>query len=256
MNIYLAITPKEAQQLPSCPLKLAHIAYAIDESGLLSRSCLSPQTQGGLLGLSDRCRRPLKHADALLRTIVSECAAHQFDGVLADFETADLPDRVVFLDRLGTILAQQKRKLYVPQLLPAPCANVLISTAISGGSLQEMLQGAQNRYGAARIALDLERLMMDFPLPCPGGRGRPMPLNELQALQKRRDISTFYSRELAAQYFTYSQNGETHFVLFDNAQTLKQKLALGERLGIQTAFVMYPEVKDLLPELFRIPKAN
>lgn len=256
MNIYLAITPKEAQQLPSCPLPLAHIAYAIDESGLLSRSALPPQTQGGLMGLSDRCRKPLKHSDALLRAIVSECASHRFDGVLADFESADLPDRVVFLDRLGSLLSQQHRVLFAPQLLPAPSARVLISTAISGGSLQEMLQGVQNRYGAARIALDLERLMMDFPLPCPNGHGRPMPLSELQALQKRRDISTFYSRELAAQYFTYSQNGETHFVLFDNAQTLRQKLALGERLGIQTAFLMYPEVKDLLPELLRTSKAN
>ena len=256
MQIHLAITPKEAQQLPSCPLPLVHIAYAIDESGMLSRSALPAQTQGGLMGLSDRCRKPLKNADILLRAIVSECTARQFGGVLADFESADLPDRIVFLDRLGKLLAQQHRTLFVPQLLPAQSATVLISTAISGGSLQEMLQNAQNRYGAARVALDLERLIMDFPLPCPSGRGQPMLLSELQALQKRRDISTFYSRELTAHYFTHSLNGETHFVLFDDAQTLKSKLALARSLGIRDAFIMYPEVKDLLPELFRFAKSR
>lgn len=251
MKTYLAITPREAQQLSGCSLPLVHVAYAIDESGALSRSGFPTQIKGGLMGLSDRCTKPLKHADALLRTIICECASRQFEGVLADFESDHLPDRVAFLDRLGTLLSQQHCSLFVPQSLPAPSASVLISTAISGGSLSEMLQGAQNRYGASRVSLDLERLIMDFPLPCPSGRGRPMPLSELQTLQHRRDISTFYSRELAAHYFTYSRNGETHFVLFDDAQTLSSKLSLGERLGIQAAFLMYPEVRDLLPELLR-----
>ena len=52
-----------------------------------------------------------------------------------------------------------------------------------------------------------------------------------------------------AKYFTYSAGNSTHFVLFDDAETLRQKVKLAQNLGIQTAFLMFPEVVDLLPEL-------
>ena len=89
MQIHLAITPKEAQQLPSCPLPLVHIAYAIDEIGMLSRSALPAQTQGGLMGLSDRCRKPLKNADILLRfDSVFHCPAQFPLGYMSERLTA------------------------------------------------------------------------------------------------------------------------------------------------------------------------
>ena len=36
---------------------------------------------------------------------------------------------------------------------------------------------------------------------------------------------------------------------FDTAETLRCKLRLGRERGMETAFLMYPEVSDLLPEL-------
>ena len=245
MKTYLAITPKEAEQLPACPLPLVHIAYVIDEGGMLAR--LPADVRGALMGLSDRCKKPLPHAQALIRTILHECDARQFDGVFADLEPSPLPDRAPFLDQLGAALSRNGKQLYTP--LPVPSANVLVSTAISGGSLREMLCDARTRYG--RIALDVQRLIMDFPLPCMSGQGQPMTADELHTLRKRRDISVFYSRELGAHYFTHRLDGETHFVLFDDAQSLRAKLALGTQLGIETAFLMYPEVRDLLPELLK-----
>ena len=55
-----------------------------------------------------------------------------------------------------------------------------------------------------------------------------------------------FSRELMANYFTYSAERGTHFVLFDDEETLRQKVSLAQRLGIPSAFVMYPEIADLL----------
>ena len=52
-----------------------------------------------------------------------------------------------------------------------------------------------------------------------------------------------------AKYFTYSAGSGTHFVLFDDAETLRQKVRLAQGLGIQTAFLMFPEMSDLVPEL-------
>ena len=249
MKTYLAITPKEAGQLSPCPLPLVHIAYAIDEGGMLARSNLPDGVRGGLMGLSDLCKKPIARTQALVRTILRECDVRQFDGVFADFESSPLPDRAAFLDQLGTALSRCGKQLYAP--LSVPSGSVLVSTAISGGSLREMLCETRSRYGAERIALDVQRLIMDFPLPCMSGQGRPMTIEELHSFQKRRNICVFYSRELGAHYFTHRLDGETHFVLFDDAQSLRAKLSLGTQLGFSAAFLMYPEVRDLLPELLK-----
>ena len=97
-------------------------------------------------------------------------------------------------------------------------------------------------------AQGLQRLAMDFPLPCPGGQGTPLTLPQLEALAAGRP--TFYSDALCARYFTLTRQGQTHFVLFDDARTLRRKLDLARQLGIRDALVMLPEVEDLLEPLF------
>lgn len=77
--------------------------------------------------------------------------------------------------------------------------------------------------GAERLALDLERVMMDFPLPCPSGCGTPLTREELLALREKHPSSVYFSRELMAKYFTYSAGNGTHFVLFDDARDLAAK---------------------------------
>ena len=72
---------------------------------------------------------------------------------------------------------------------------------------------------------------------------------ELSALREKCGAAVFFSEELCANYFSYTAQGRAHFVLFDTAETLRCKLRLGRERGIETAFLMYPEVSDLLPEL-------
>ena len=95
--------------------------------------------------------------------------------------------------------------------------------------------------------LDLQRLRMDFPLPCPTGEGIPLTDEQLAALQTGRQI--FFSRELGARYFTYRRGGETRFVLLDDGDTLHRKIALGERLGIHRGLLTLPECADILRDL-------
>ena len=75
-----------------------------------------------------------------------------------------------------------------------------------------------------------------------------MTLPQLEALAAGRP--TFYSDALCARYFTLTRQGQTHFVLFDDARTLRRKLDLARQLGIRDALVMLPEVEDLLEPLF------
>lgn len=158
------------------------------------------------------------------------------------------PDRLALLEVLSPLLASCGRTLYVPEHYPVAGATILLCTALSGGTLEGQLTQAVDQYGAEHLALDLQRLAMDFPLPCPGGQGTPLTLPQLEALAAGRP--TFYSDALCARYFTLTRQGQTHFVLFDDARTLRRKLDLARQLGIRDALVMLPEVEDLLEPLF------
>ena len=125
---------------------------------------------------------------------------------------------------------------------------MLLCTALSGGSLQGRLEETCAAYGAQRLALDLERLMMDFPLTCPSGEGIRLSREELAIRMQGRSV--FYAEDLCARYFTYRRGGQTHFVLFDDAGTLRRKIEMGQALGIREGFVMLPEVEDLTGSLF------
>ena len=69
---------------------------------------------------------------------------------------------------------------------------------------------------------------------------------------EKESPAVFFSQELCARYFTYMQDQETHFVLFDDESTLRQKLKTGEAMGFSTAFFMWPEIRDIAPKLGRL----
>ena len=159
-------------------------------------------------------------------------------------------DRAALIRQLAPLLGAYGRRLYVPEIYAAasPETLVLLCTALSGGSLQGRLEETCAAYGAQRLALDLERLMMDFPLPCPSGEGIRLSREELAIRMQGRSV--FYAEDLCARYFTYRRGGQTHFVLFDDAGTLRRKIEMGQALGIREGFVMLPEVEDLTGSLF------
>ena len=250
MPVFLAVTPAEEAGCRRFRTPLVHIAYAVGDGGRLLRSALPRGAQGGLMGLSDHCAGPLPRPEAICRAIAAECSSRRFGGVLADFEGAAGHDRLTFLSQLGAWLARGGKRLYVPERFAVPEASVLVCTAISGGTLRECLTDAAARYGAARVALDCQRLAMDFTLPCRSGEGTPLTREELSALRERSGAAVFFSEELCANYFSFQRGAQAHFVLFDTAETLRRKLLLARERGMETAFLMYPEVDDLLPALF------
>lgn len=252
MQLYLAVTPDKLREAARYTDRLGHVAYRVGPDGRLARQNLLARTRGGLMVLGDRdCGAVRDHA-ALCRDVWRECGNRGFGGVLADFEQPPSPDRTAFLEALGVVLARNNRRLYVPEAYGrrVPQAAVLICTALSGGNLRQRLEECAQTYGRQRLALDLQRLRMRFPLPCPSGEGEPMEGEELADLLARRQPAVFYSGDLCARYFTVTEGGESRFILFDDADTLRRKIQLGRDIGAGAGFLMYPEVEDLLPELF------
>lgn len=253
MQIYLAVTPDKLGYASRFTDRLAHVAYRIGPDGRLSRREMPMRARGGLMVLGDQDCGAIQDIQALCRDVWRECGNRGLSGVAADFEQPPAPDRLAFLEALGRILSRNGRQLFVPEAYGGQVAqaNVLICTALSGGNLRSRLEEAAETFDRQRVALDLERLRMDFPLPCPGGEGTPLSREELEALLRSRQPHAFYSSDLCAKYFTYTQEDATHFVLFDDAGSLLRKLQMGRQMGFCAGFFMYPEVEELLPELFQ-----
>ena len=253
MQIYLAVTPGEYQSAAKYSRLFAHVAYRIGPESQLLRQSLLLQTRGGLLALGDRDAPPISAPEALCAGILRECARRSYTGVLLDFEARPTDDRKVFAGMLAQHLRMTRRTLYVPESCAVPGAVPLICTALSGGSFPQRLQEAARQFGGAELlGLDVQRLRMDFTLPAKSGEGRPLSEEEFRSLVEKESPAVFFSQELCARYFTYMQGQETHFVLFDDESTLRQKLKTGEAMGFSTAFFMWPEIRDIAPKLGRL----
>ncbi len=258
MAIYLAVTPERAREAAGWTNRLAHVAYRVDREGHLAWRGVLMGTRGGLMVLGDRDCGPIRDPAALCREVCRECAGREYGGVAADFEGPVSADRAAFLDALVQALGRSGRRLLIPESYAGAVrqGTVLICTAISGGSLDGRLEEAARRYGRDRLALDLQRLRMRFPLPCPAGEGESLDGAALGELLAKQGACVFYSADLCAKYFTYAQGGRHWFVLFDDADTLLRKVRLGREKGIGLGLFMYPEVEDLLPSLFPSPRGG
>ena len=254
MQIFLAVSPTEVQSAAGYHRPLAHAAYRIGDESSLLRQNLLLQARGGLLCISDRNAPFIGNPAALCQGILRECSRRSYQGVLLDFEEPPSPDRVAFIRQLEQALLTQKKTLYLPEhcMDAAPKSIGLICTALSGGTFEQRLQDAiQQRGHAARLALDVQRLCMDFSLPAQTGEGTPLSPEVFQKLLQQEKPSIFFTPELCTRYFSYTKDQVAHFVLFDDAETLRRKLKLGAQFGFSAAFFMWPEIKDLADRLLK-----
>ena len=251
MRFFIAAAPSDTANAASHCRALAHAAYRIGpENTLLRQNSL--RTKGGLLFLNDQEAPPVPKPELLCAAAVRECRRQGFSGVVLDFEKSPRRDLLIFAKGLEAVLWEEKKTLYLPEVYAAAGehAVLLICTALSGGNYTQRLREAIARYGGAgRLALDVQRLRMDFALPAPSGEGIPMSGEELRHLMEQEQPTVFFSQDLCARYFTYARDGQAHFVLFDDAETMNRKTKIGAGLGFTSAFFMWPEVKDIAGKL-------
>ncbi len=250
MQLYLAATPDRLESARQYTRHLVHVACRIGQGGHLLARPLPPWLRGGLVSLSDEGAPPLSAAAPLCRELLYLCGRRHFSGVVLDFEQPFRRDLEELCRQLERTLTASGYRLFVPEAYAAATSRstILLCTALSGGTIEERMQGSVAQYGAHRLALDLQRLAMEFPLPCPSGSGTPLSIEALR--QHMAGHPVYFSSELCTRYFTRTQNGTTTFTLFDDGDTMKRKLSLAQNLGIEEALVMLPESEDLLGTLF------
>lgn len=245
MELYLAADSVRLQHAMAYTAHLAHMSYRLGADGTLLRSPLPETLRGGLLMFSDEGGVYPTDPAFLCRQLLQECVQRSYVGIVLD---AAPPE--AFCRQLSELLNAKNRILYLPEKVASftDHSMVLLCTAQTGGSLEDRLRTAVTQWGASRLALDLQRMMLDYPLTAPSGNGTPLTPEQLHTLADGR--ATYFSRPLCARYFTYHRANVTRFVLFDDVQTLKSKIELAETLGIRQGFFMLPEVEDLLDVLF------
>lgn len=237
MQLYLALGTDDA-----LPEGSFHPVWAVYRLGGRLLRLSGQQPRGGLMlvGDSDQCGAP----DVLARDILRECLDRSYSGVVLDWYHTGT-DRSALTAQLDRLCTQYGLRLFVPEgyAAHAPRARLLINTAVAGGTLKNCLSQAVQRFGAARLAVDLERLRLDFTLPLSSKQRRALTVQELHRLMEGKTL--YDSHELCARYFTYRSGSENHYVLFDDTDTLRQKAALAESMGIREGFFMLPEIRDI-----------
>lgn len=253
-DILILTTPPDLlAQARETGLTLGHMAYRVGRGPHLFRSGVPVPLRGGLMVVDAKGFDGRGEPGVLCQEILRECAARGFGGVMCDFEGHPLPLLERTLDQLDDMLHRKGLTLHVPMQY-GHCtrhARVLIPSALSGGSLTQRLKDCILRFGGPeRITLAIQRSAEDFFLPSPTGNGRPMSRDELAQDLSQRSPSVFFSNDLCARYYTYmSRESGAHFILFDDAMSIRKKIQAAQNLGITRAVAALPEIDDLLPTL-------
>jgi len=248
----LVATPDQMRAAAAHSLPLAHMAYRLGSGSHLFRSSFPAPPRGGLMMIGEDRFDGQGDAPVFCREVLRECQLKNFSGVIFDPESSPTPTLSRIIVGLGEQLSRRGLSYYLPETYCkySNTARIMISSAISGGTLQQRLSQAIERYGISRITLCLDRSAEDFYLPAPQGTGRPLTRDELRRRIETFAPTVFFSNELCAHYFTYmSRDSGAHFILFDDVASIQKKISLGEQLGIRNYILFYQQMDDLLPEI-------
>ncbi len=243
--ITLAVTPAEEEECRGLGLRLLHLGYRLSPAGMLLKSRRLEQVRGGILGIVGEFPEGADPASAAA-SVADACRAAEAEGVFLDF-TQPTAGAARLLESLTPGLSALGARLYTNPPLHGPGASPLSTSEVTGGSFALYLSELQERYGE-RAVLEIVPLAVDFALPSMG-QGEPVSRERLEELLDACGPG-YYSRELAARYLTYqAPDGGAHFVLYDDAGTLREKLETARRQGIREAFLPYGPLRELLPDI-------
>lgn len=251
-EVLLALTPDQRRSLGPGRFTPVWLCYQLRTGPRLWRCAAPESVRGGVLMASDAVLGgSVGDPAACCAQAVRECAARGARGFWANWERT--PDGA--MSRLTAALESELNRagvcFYVNEAYGACTdrARVLLSTALSGGTLSGRIRSALERWGRERLVLAVERMGEDFALPAPEGQGRHLGSMAARELGRRRGEREHRSRELCASYFTYEEGERTHLVLYDTDADVLEKLRLARGLGVERFLLALRELGGLEREL-------
>lgn len=253
-KLILTSPPSTAREATAFGLPVGHMAYRVGPGAHLLRSNISMNLRGGLMVVDSTAFDGRGDPATFCQQLVRECTARGFDGAILDFEGQKYPLLGQIIHRLGGMFSRRGWPLFVTEAYAdySDQTKVIIPSALSGGSLSKRLEEAVQCYGASRVALGIQRTAEDFTLPSPTGCGTALTREELEQRIQSRGASVFFSDELCAHYFTYmTRQSSAHFVLFDNAASIRKKIHIAGQYGLHACILAWPEVDDIFPMILK-----
>ncbi|NLL39066.1 MAG: hypothetical protein GX254_05725 [Clostridiales bacterium] len=247
-ELILATPPENCKNALLWGIPLAHMAYKTC-GAYLYRAKLPDALRRGLMLITNMKASETRDTERLKRHILSECANRSYSGVIADFEPP-CPFAGNLLSALNTELKRHRLAFYVSEWAAGfvnEC-KVILTTAVTGGTLLQRLKDCAQKYSRGNIILDLEILSHDFLLPAHTGHGQRITHKRINELIEYTGAKPQFSEELCCHYFTYKSRQGLHFVLYDDSYSVYKKIELAQKLGIEKAILFYPEVNSTIIE--------
>lgn len=251
-DIFFILTPPaQLPHLRDYDCRPAHLAYRISPNLRLLRLQGAQHLRGGIMAVGDCPRFPQGDPGLFSAELLRECSYRGFQGIILDLERPSHP-LIPVLPRLENLLARQGLTLFLPEEYAHTCshAKVLLSSAISGGSFQQRLEQAAHTFGPERLVLAVEKNARDFLLPADSPRGCPLTPEQLSA----HTAHSFFSPSLCSRYSTYrDKSGNIHFVLYDDANSITEKIHSARRAGLTRFLLPWQEI-SATPEQYGLSR--
>jgi len=164
-KLFLTVSQAHFHEAAQSGFLCACLFYRIAKGPVLTRSSILNAHRGGIMAVGDKdYAKGGAEYGPLARDILSEMTRRGFAGVLLDIEDESLFDLVSSV--AAYLVSRQVPVFLSPRFSNASGGSyVLIPSAISGGSYEQMLKDAAEKYGASRLALEIVRISSDFSLP-------------------------------------------------------------------------------------------
>lgn len=243
MQPIIAAAGADAKAVRSAKLTCLHLCSALTPSGSFSALRHPLTTSGDWLGILDQ-GGTVRSPEAFAASACSLAQSRSCQGILAEFTRPALSDTVSALD-------QYAARLHLSCIVPlsqqehAPNSLYFVDTAISGGSLKQRLLQLMAQYGSDSLVIQLVRSCAAFPIPSADADGIPLRPSDIDILCQTYGAVPFFSHELCAKYFTYTDTGQPHFVLFDDNETMRAKRELLNTLGLHQQLLTFSDANAL-----------
>lgn len=218
--------------IPKKPENIALI-YKI-QNDCLMRFKTFANFDGMVLGIDDTDFSIDKNLKKILSDIIFEHKKYNFNGIFLSFHGENHSEFVYLLDEL---CFKEHIKLYVPLSYAKVVQNAIlvISTAISGGNLQQLFEYSILQYGLPRVSAEISLSAYEFDIPSENSIPRKItqPLNI-------ENQSIFFSEALCCNYFTHRKNDNScTFTIFDDEKSFINKMQIMTKLSVNDIFINY-----------------
>lgn len=243
MQDVIAAAGADAQTVRRAQLTCLHLCAALTPSGSFSALRHPLTASGDLLGILDQ-GGAVRSPEAFAASACSLAQARGCCGLFAEFLRPASAGVIAALD-------QYAARLHLTCIVPlsqqqyAPHSLYLVDTAISGGSLKRRLLHLIEQYGAQRLVIRLVRSCAAFSIPSADAQGIPLCPSDIDVLAQAYGAVPFFSHELCAKYFTYTEDEQPNFVLFDDRETLHAKRELLHTLGLEQQLLDFSDAIEL-----------